>query len=60
MVNHFIEGNAGVGWAMRDVKLAAQVAFEEVQEQQVDAHGRGLTGVDGHLEKRLNDAFVVN
>ena len=60
MVNHLIEGDTRVGWAVRDVKSNARIAFKEVQEQQVDARGRGLTGADRHLEKRLDDAFVVN
>ena len=49
-----------MGRAVRDVESQVRVAFKEVQKQQINACRRGLTRVDGHLEKGLDNTFIVN
>ena len=59
-INCFVEGDAGVRWTVGEVEPNAWIVLKEVQEQQIDACGRGLAGADGRLEEGLNDALVVN
>ena len=59
-VDCLVEGDARMGWAVRDVELYAWATLEEVKEQKVDTRGSCLTGSGGHLEEGLDDSLVVN
>ena len=46
MVDLLVERNARVGWTVGDMDMEIRTALEEIVEEEVNASGSGLAGVD--------------
>lgn len=49
-----------MGGAVRDMDAEVRPSLKEVEEKQVDAHGRHLTGADMCFQEGLYNTLVVD